>query len=413
MESILLQNGVKIIYDSIETVDTVAVGIFINVGSKHEKIEDAGITHFIEHMILRSNQYFKDKEAIEIIENLGGIVNAFTTKEYMCLYSKSLKENTRQVVEILFKMLFYPIFKVEEIQIEQKVVLNEINRYKENKYELAHQQLLEIMFGEHPLARNILGEINTLNHFTKEKIEQYFNEVFIKKKIVVSLSGNITSELKEYIEELFQSLEPRAENNIHLEDLTIRFGEKIISNQDRVLQHYLCIGFPTYSYKNPKFFASILFNHILGAGNNSTLLKYLRNEFGLVYSAGSTQYIYREGGVLTINISSSVMNDIHYIQEVVMDLLNSRYELSLDSLFIAKHQLKSKMIFALESSTTRMLDYGKNAILDLDNSEILPINYNDINRNIEIIDKLTVEEVKNIHMEIKNTAPSISIVTTK
>jgi predicted Zn-dependent peptidase len=416
MKSTKLKNGVKIIYDNVNTINTVALGIFFGIGSKNEEKEKHGITHFIEHMLFKSNLYYKNKSAVTEIEKKGAIVNAFTTKEYTCIYTKALKTEIKLIVDILYKMSFSPVFNNEEIEIEKKVVLNEILKNKENNYNLVHENIFKIALGKHPLARNILGDEESINKFNSEILFDYYQKRFSEAPIVVSLSGNIDDELKQTVEELFSCIPSRMEKYKGIEEIVSFSKEEKIVKKNDILQNHLCLGYRINSYEDPKIFPLMVFNHILGEGQMSFLSRYMREKMGMVYSIGSTTYLYKEGGVLTVNIASSSSNDINFIKNTLINLLESSYlkELSSDLVSIAKYQIKSRLVFALENSMSRMLDFGKNAILDIDSgNNASSINYSDINEVIKSIDNVIIEEVEGICNDFLMTKPSISIITDK
>lgn len=413
-----LKNDIKIVSDKIDNLDTVSLGIFIGTGSKNENAQEQGITHFIEHMLFKSNSFYKNNDATEEIAKKGGIVNGFTTKEYMCIYTKSLKEEISSILNVLFKMISTPSFYKNEIEIEKKVIFNEIERNRDNKYNLVHENLLRNFYKDHSLARGILGTWDSIKEFNRETLLSYYSKIISNSQIVVSVSGNFEENLLEQITSLFESLSSRRQSLNRLnetEHIKPNVGLDTSITFKDINQHHLCLGYPTLTYNSPELSSLMVYNQLLGVGNTSFLAKNIRDLRGVAYSIGSIPFLYQESGLLTINVASHIKNDIHWLKDMLLKLLKNDFknQMNLEQISVAKTKFKSNILFSLENSISRMLEFGKKSILNIH------INSNEgslssgADQVIENIESVTVEKVLNIHDRLLSAPPTFSVITNK
>lgn len=405
-----LKNGIKIVSDKIDWVDTVSLGIFIKNGSKNEKDGERGITHFIEHMLFKSNNQYNQQELMEELENRGAAVNGFTTKEFFCVHAKSLKEEIGGILDILYEMVFSPSIEEREVELEKKVILNEILRNKENQFATVNENLIKVIFKGHPLSEQIIGNWEDIQQFNHKQLKQYHKMIVESSDIVVSLTGNIDKQLLEKVRTKFQDV-PRLNNGLLLESqsLTPNIGKEIYITQPNVHQHYLSIGFPTPTYDDSKLLSLIIYNHLLGAGRSSYLNKTFRESLGLAYSVGSTIYLYKEKGVLALSISTDIQNSIQDIKSQMLDLMQNDLARKINNhkIDIVKNKIKSNIVYSLENCSTRMLEFGKNVILKIDKT---PNGFTHVDELMKRVDKVTAKDIIDLHEEIINYPPTISII---
>ena len=186
-----LDNGIKVVMESISHVNSVSIGVIINNGSINENIYNNGVSHFIEHMLFKGTNNRTAKEIAETIDNIGGQLNAFTGKESTCYYTKVLDRDYKIGIEVLADMLNNSLFKKEEIEKEKTVITEEINMYLDSPEDLVGELLNELMFENTSLAYPILGTEKSILNLNKENITDYLYQHYDPKEIVISLSGNI------------------------------------------------------------------------------------------------------------------------------------------------------------------------------------------------------------------------------
>ena len=176
VEIVELDNGVRIIYEHMNEVKSVAIGAFIKVRSRYEALEWEGASHFVEHMLFKGTDRFNAQELVEAFENLGGQLNAFTTREYTCVYGRTLDEDVLKGLDIILDMLFVSQFAEQEFNLEKKVILEEIKMYEDTPDELIHDVFNQHFFTGHRLGHSILGTVDTITQITRDDLYQYYQD---------------------------------------------------------------------------------------------------------------------------------------------------------------------------------------------------------------------------------------------
>lgn len=205
IEKHVLDNGVRVIIEKIPTVRSVALGIWIGTGSKYETPENNGISHFIEHMFFKGTTKRTAKEIAEAFDQIGGHVNAFTSKEYTCYYARVLDEHAPLALDILADMYFNSLFDVAELNKEKKVVIEEIKMYNDTPDDLVHDLVAQASFQNHSLGYSILGMEEVLYNLTRSDILQYVEDRYTPENTVITIAGNIDDRILSHIAMLFSS----------------------------------------------------------------------------------------------------------------------------------------------------------------------------------------------------------------
>ena len=233
--------------EHIPYVRSVAVGIWVEAGSRYELPEENGLTHFIEHMLFKGTETRTAKQIAEEFDRIGGNINAFTSKENTCYYAKVLDHHAEHAVEILADMFFHSQFDTNEIEKERQVVLEEINMVEDTPDDIVHEYLWQAMYENDPLGAPILGTEETLKSFTKETILAYMKKHYTPENVVISVAGNIPEGLLQYIEKLFNQLEQN--NNEKRSMITPELKAVKVENFRETEQAHLCLAYPSLSVK--------------------------------------------------------------------------------------------------------------------------------------------------------------------
>ncbi len=291
------QNGVRVVLESIPTVRSVTIGIWIGVGSRDEDEKNNGISHFLEHMFFKGTNTRTAKEIAESFDSIGGQVNAFTAKEYTCIYAKVLDNHATYALDVLADMFFYSTFNEQELKKEKNVVLEEIKMYEDTPDDIVHDMLSKAAYHNHPLGFPILGTEETLDTFTSDMLHQYIHDMYTPDNIVISVAGNIDDNFIYQIENHFGSFE-RGKNKISNEK-PIFYSEQV-AKQKKTEQAHLCLGFEGLPIGSEKIYDLIVMNIIFGGGMSSRLFQEVREERGLAYSVFSYHSSYKDTGTLVI-----------------------------------------------------------------------------------------------------------------
>ena len=382
-----LDNGIRVVMEDISYVNSVSIGVWVDNGSIKEDKHINGISHFIEHMLFKGTSNRTAKQIAETIDNIGGQINAFTSKEYTCFYAKVIDSHLSIAIDVLADMINNSLFSEEDIEKEKSVVIEEINMYEDSPEDVVYDLLAETMFENTSLSLPILGTVDTLNSITREKLIDYFNNNYTVENLVISIAGNIkVDETIELLEKKFGILKHNSDKNNNIAD-SIKFTQKIRGKYKKTEQLNFCIGMEGIPCGNDDIYSLLVLNNIFGGSMSSRLFQKIREEKGLVYSVYSHPSSYKNTGTFTIyaglspkqiyNVVNIIKNDI---EELKLNLI------TIDELEKSREQLKGNYILGLESTSSRMAEIGK--------SELILGKICSPKEILEKIDKVTLEDVK-------------------
>ncbi len=362
-KKVQLSNGLRLVYEKIPYVRSVSVGIWVGTGSRNETSENNGISHFIEHMLFKGTTKRTAKDIAECIDAIGGQINAFTGKECTCYYTKTLDTHLDIAVDVLSDMLFNSSFDSDDINVEKRVVIEEIGMYEDTPEELVHDIFSEMVWDGNPLGYPILGTEMCINKFDKDMINKYMSEFYTPYNTVISVAGNFDeSQLIELVNKYFQNWKSEATCNNKYTSAQYKVN-KIIREKDTEQVH-LCMGFEGIEHGNDKLYSLLSLNNVLGGGMSSRLFQSIREKRGLVYSIYSYPSTYQGSGLFVIYAG---MNPEHL--QTVIDLTKTELDLIIkdgitkDELAKTKEQLKGNYILGLESTNSRMNSIGKSELM--------------------------------------------------
>ena len=358
-EKITLPNGVRIVYERLPHVRSVSCGIWVGVGSRHEKASENGASHFIEHMVFKGTKTRSAAELAELMDEAGGLVNAFTAKDCTCFYGRVLDENLPLLTDVLCDMLFNSVFSEDCVESERGVIFEEIDMYEDSPDDLAAERLTENVFRGSSIARPVLGTKRTLSKMTGESLRAYMQRHYHAKNTVVSLSGSFTDRDIEDICARF-SVVPTLRTARTPKAL---YTPSVIVRKKRIEQNHLCMGFPGASITAPDRFAVHLMTEILGGGMSSRLFQSLREERGLCYSASAYGAAYTDCGLVTIYTGLSADSETEALN-VISDELRRMMDSGVTEKELSRvcGQVKSNILMGLESTSRRSSHLGRSTL---------------------------------------------------
>jgi len=377
-----LDNGIRIVMEKIDYVKSASIGIWVNIGSNNETEETNGLSHFIEHMLFKGTTNRKANEIAEDMDNLGGQLNAFTSKECTCFYVKVLDENIEEAVDILSDMFFNSLFLQEEIDKEISVVVEEIKMYEDSPEDLVHDKLTEIIFNNSPMAFNILGTEENLRTFTTKNVLDYMNEKYSPYNTVISIAGSFDEEsFINLINEKFNNWQ-----NQHVEhvDKEGEYFRKVVGINKDLEQLHMCIGNKTIGRHDENYYPLLVLNNIFGGTMSSRIFQEVREKKGLVYSIYSFVSNYSNTGIFSIYAGMSYECAEDALRTVLKEMVSMKNgSITLKEFNRAKQQIKGNYILGLESTSSRMSAIGRRELL-----------YNEIQYPEEVI-----ERINNVKLE--------------
>lgn len=356
-----LDNGLRVVAEEMPGFRSVSFGIWVRTGSRNERRDESGISHFIEHMLFKGTPSRSAREIADIFDGIGGNVNAFTTKEYTCYYAKVLDNHLPVAVDVLSDMFFNPKLDPEEMEKEKKVILEEIAMYEDTPDDLVHDLASRAAYGEHPLAWSILGRKERLLTFEPDDLRAYMRRRYRPDNTVIALAGRVPAGALDMIRERFSSFAP-AESG-EAEDAPA-FAGGLVFHGKKTEQNHLCLSLPGYAYDHPDLYGMILLNNLIGGGMSSRLFQEIREKRGLAYSVYSYHSAHTDSGLFTI-YAGTAPEQTRDVLDITLETLADVRDNGITDAELArgKEQLKGNLILSLESTGSRMNRIGKNELL--------------------------------------------------
>ena len=354
-----LKNGLRVVLDKNDWVNSISVGVMIQNGSRNESLELNGISHFIEHMMFKGTNKRSAKLIAETIENVGGQLNAYTSKEATCYYIKALSTHLELSLEVLSDMLLNSTFDEKEIEKEKKVVIEEINMNEDNPEDVLYDLHSKAMFSDNSLGYPILGTIDKINKLTRDDIVSFVNEKYTPYNSVISVCGKFDEkELINLIQKYFESWNsPKKYVPVYSQ---IDMDDKILYINKNIEQLHINLGLKGLPADHDKVYSLLLLSNILGGGASSVLFQKIREELGLCYNIYAYTQSYQGVGVL--NIYAGVAKDsgseaLKVINQQIYQF--AKMGITDNELGINKEKLKAGYILGLESNSSKMFSNAK------------------------------------------------------
>lgn len=384
----VLENGLTIIGEEIPYVKSISLGVWINAGSRIEDEEISGVSHFIEHMLFKGTRNRTSKQIASEIDNLGGQINAFTSKECTCYYVKLLDSHIDIGIDVLSDMILNSKFNEDDLDKERSVIIEELKMYEDSPEDLAYDLLTENIYKNDPLGMNIIGTEESLNRLNREKLLDYFNKYYVPNNSVIAISGNFNfDEIINKIEEKFKVWKKR---DVNVDIKKAEFKSCFLTKNKDIEQVNLAMSLEAVPIENDKeVYALAVINTVFGGSISSRLFQKIREEKGLVYSIYSSQSLYRKCGELGIFASMSNEHLKEVYESIIEEIkIIKKYYLTDQEIKESKEQLKGSYILGLESTSSRMMSIGRALLL---NNKVESTD--DILKSIDNVDRETVKIV--------------------
>ena len=389
----VLDNGIRVVTEELSHGRSVSIGIWVSTGSRDEQAEENGISHFIEHLLFKGTKRRSALQIAKEIDSVGGVLNAFTGREYTGIYAKVLDKDLPLAVDVLSDIFLNSLFNPKDVEKERKVILQEISLVEDTPDDYIHDLFNSAFFGNHPLGRAVLGTGETVSSFSRDQIYQYFKGHYIPSRMVISAAGRLSHDrlvelIKGGLGEFFA--EDRGRNI----DPPQPSSTVIIKSKDLEQVHF-CLGTASLPHCHPRRYSSYVLNSVFGGSMSSRLFQEIREERGLAYSVYSYLNAYMDAGSLTVYVGTSQEALEKAIKLTVREAekLTTR-PIDDEELSNTREQLKGNLLLSMEHTENWMSRLAKN--------EIYYGRSFSLKETIERIDEVTAEEVKELAQEIFN-----------
>jgi predicted Zn-dependent peptidase len=360
-----LDSGERIVSEKVESVRSVSIGFWIGAGSRDEHDENAGVTHFIEHLLFKGSRDHTAQQIAEIFDGLGGELNAATSREHTVVYARVPDAHVATALDVMADMVLAPT--LADLDSEREVVLEEIAMYEDSPQELVHDLFSEAVFENHALGRPVIGTADVIGSIGRDEVAGYHDTMYVGANIVISAAGNVDHDdlltLLERVERTragaLAGAPPARRLLVHEPSPGARFQRKDTE------QYHVCVGAPGISRSDRRRFAASLLDAILGGSASSRLFQEIREKRGMAYSVYTFLSQYSDTGLVGFYLGTREENlaaCLDIAGEQIGEIASGR--LRPEELARAKENIKGRIMLSMESTSNRMSRLGKSLVTD-------------------------------------------------
>jgi predicted Zn-dependent peptidase len=380
-----LANGLRVATDRIDTVDTVSLGIWVDVGTRHEQADINGVAHFLEHMAFKGTARRSALTIAEEIEAVGGHLNAYTSRESTAYYARVLKEDVQLALDILSDILQNSTFQPEEIERERAVILQEIGQANDTPDDIVFDHFQECAYPDQAMGRPVLGSPEIIRKIERETVIGYLRKHYGAQRMVLAAAGHVDHDrLAELADNLLGGLP--AERPATTEPAYYAGGDR--REQRDLEQLHLVLGFPGVVLGDPDYYAASVLSTALGGGMSSRLFQEIREKRGLVYTIHSFVHGYSDGGLFGIYAGTGEAEAAELVPAICNEVIRIEDGLTPVELNRAKTQMKAGLLMSLESSSARCEQLAQHLLI-----HGKPFDPLDIVGRIEMVDDAAIRRV--------------------
>jgi predicted Zn-dependent peptidase len=380
-----LANGLRVASDRIDTVDTVSLGLWVDVGTRHESAAVNGVAHFLEHMAFKGTERRSALVIAEEIEAVGGQLNAYTSRESTAYYAKVLKEDLALAVDILADIVQHSTFEPAELERERAVILQEIGQANDTPDDIIFDHFQERAYPEQAMGRPVLGRPEVIRRLDRDAVIGYLGAHYGAERMILAAAGNLEQEhLVDLAERLFADLTARHA----LTAEPARYGGGDRRERRDLEQLHLVLGFPGPTLQEPDFYAASVLSTALGGGMSSRLFQEIREKRGLVYAIHSFIHGYRDSGLFGIYAGTGESEAAELVPVLCEEIVRLADGLDPVELRRAKAQMKAGLLMSLESTSARCEQLAQHLLI-----HGRPFDPAEAVRRIEAVDDVAIGRV--------------------
>ncbi|AJE45951.1 M16 family metallopeptidase [Celeribacter indicus] len=343
-------NGFRVVTELQPSMQSAAVGVWVLAGGRHERIEQNGIAHFLEHMAFKGTTRRSPLEIAEVLENVGGYLNAYTTRETTAYYARVLKDDVSLALDVIGDIVLNPVFDPHELEVERGVILSEIGQSLDTPDDVIFDWLQEAAYPRQPLGRTILGPAERVSAFSRDDLAGFVEEHYSPERMILSASGNVDHDrIVAEAGEIFGGLRPHGQD--HADPARFEGGE--FRKVKKLEQAHFTLAFEGPGYRDADIYVAQAATTALGGGMSSRLFQELRERRGLCYTIYAQSGAYFDTGLTTIYAGTSG-EQVRELAEVTIDeMKRAAGEMTAEEVDRARAQIKAGLLMGLESPSSR------------------------------------------------------------
>ena len=345
-----LKNGFRIVSEHMPGLQSAAIGIWVTAGGRHERIEQNGIAHFLEHMAFKGTERRSALQIAEAIEDVGGYINAYTSREVTAYYARVLKDDVALAMDVIGDIVLNPVFDPREIEVERGVILQEIGQACDTPDDVIFDWLQEQSYHDQPLGRTILGPSERVSAFSREDLSGFVAEHYGPDQMILSAAGAVDhDQLMKMAEEMFGHLQPRT--GLIAEPARFTGGE---ARQEKKLeQAHFALALESPGYRDDAIYTAQIYSTALGGGMSSRLFQEVRETRGLCYTIFAQTGAYADTGTTTIYAGTSADQMAELATITIDEMKRAAEDMTTEEVARARAQMKAGMLMGLESPSNR------------------------------------------------------------
>ena len=345
-----LENGFRIVTEHMPGLRSASIGVWVDAGGRHERPEQNGIAHFLEHMAFKGTAKRSALDIAEAIEDVGGYINAYTSREVTAYYVRLLNENIPLAIDILADILKNSIFDKREIEVERNVILQEIGQSLDTPDDIIFDWLQEVSYPDQPLGRSILGPAERVSNFKKQDLSRFVKENYSPDNMILAAAGSVNHDsLVRQCEEIFGKLVKRKQKRL----LAGEFAGGEVRHVKDLEQAHFALAFESPNYTNPDIYTAQVFATAFGGGMSSRLFQEVREKRGLCYSIFANVGSYSDTGTLTLYAGTSADKVLELANVTVDEIKRAADNMKEVEIARARTQMKAGLLMGLESPSAR------------------------------------------------------------
>lgn len=384
-----LPNGLRVITDTVKEVDSVALGVWVDVGTRHEDMADNGVAHMVEHMMFKGTPTRTTTQIVEQLEDVGGNVNAYTGREITAYHVHLLKEDMPLALDIMSDIMQHTNMPPEEIERERGVIIQEIGMNNDAPDDLVFDYYQEVAYPGQTLGAPILGDPDIISNMKRDVMMDYVRRFYTPGRLVVSAAGHVDhQDFVSRVGDMFNQLPPDTPHKA--KSAVYKGGER--REEKELEQAHLLLGFQGIPRADDNIFAAVALSTIMGGGMSSRLFQEIREKRGLVYSIFAFHTSYQDDGQFAVYAGTGPEHLPELVPVVCDEILKFAGTVTEKELARAKAQMKANLVMGRESMMGRANQQAKNLIYS---GKTL-----DIQEKIRKIDALTLQDISDMAKRI-------------
>jgi predicted Zn-dependent peptidase len=397
----VLECGARLVTESMVEARSVTIGVWVGTGSRDEDDAHSGASHFLEHLLFKGTPKWSAADIAESVDEIGGDMNAFTTKEYTAFYIRLLADDLPLGLDVLGAIMTEPALRVDDIDAERQVILDEILMHADEPADFAAEQCTAAMFPDHPLGREVLGTPPSVESLDQLEIRTFFDDHYRAGNLVVAAAGDVDHE--QLAVEVNARFAGRSGGASPARVAPRHPGQALTVHERPTEQVHLVVGMRAPGRHAPERWPLAVLNHVLGGGISSRLFQEVRERRGLAYSIWSERTHYEEVGAMTVSVGTAPEHarEVLALVHGELDRMGEK-GITARELTVAKGHLRAETLLSLEDSGARMSRIGSSLLL---HGQVL-----EVDEVLAKVDAVTVDDVAAVAAALATQTRTLSVV---